>query len=144
MISSGKKLPDVFADGTVAGESTLRQAIAYFLLKLCVVLFEQLQECLLLYPDSEIGVFQLGGGNIAVRLHQLLITAVYVRADTVDGAVDFPRLRALSLRSVVLHIPQAERNVHFAAELFSLAVHRDAAHQRQVSVGFLAALLHVK
>ena len=44
----------------------------------------------------------------------------------------------------ILHILQTGRNVHLATELFNLAVHRDAAHQRQVAVRLLAAFLHVK
>ena len=40
-----------------------------FLLKLGVVLLEQFQQSFLLDADTEIGVFEFGGGNITVRLH---------------------------------------------------------------------------
>ena len=44
----------------------------------------------------------------------------------------------------VLHVPQAQGNIHLATELLNLSVHRNATHQRQVAVGFLTAFLHVE
>ena len=40
VVSKGKKLSGVLADGTVTGESTLCPAVSHFLGKLIVVLFE--------------------------------------------------------------------------------------------------------
>ena len=115
-----------------------------FLLKLGVVLLEQLQQSFLLDTDSEIGVFEFGGGYITVRLHQFLIAAVYLHTDFIYRKVDSLRFDALARSTVVLHVPQPQGNVHLATELFNLSVHRKAAHQRQVAVGLLAAFLHVK
>ena len=144
VVCQGQELTDVFADSTVAGVSTLCSAVPHLLFKFGVVLLEEFQQGFLLHSDSEVGVFQFFGGNIAVRLHQLLITAVYVHTNTVDGDIDFLRFHTLSQCPVVFHIPQAERNIRLAAELFDLAVHSQTAHQRQVPVGFFAAFLHVK
>lgn len=81
---------------TLLGECPLRSAVPDFLGKFCVVLLEQLQQGLMLDTDTEIGVFELGGGYIPVRLHKLLIAAVHVRTDFIDGTVDSLRLGALA------------------------------------------------
>ena len=57
------------ADRPITGECSLRPAVSDFLGKLGVVLFEQFQQGFLLDADTEIGVFEFGGGNITVRLH---------------------------------------------------------------------------
>ena len=116
------------ADRPITGKCTLRPAVPDFLLKLGVVLLEQFQQCFLLDADTEIGVFELGGGNITVRLHQLLIAAVYLHTDFIYRKVDSLRFDALARGTVVLHVPQPWGNVHLATELFNLAVHRDTAH----------------
>ena len=132
------------ADRPIACKCPLRPAVPDFLLKLGVVLLEQLQQSFLLDADTEIGVFEFGGGNITVRLHQFLITAVYIHTDFIYRKVDSLRFDALARSTAVLHFPQAWGNVHLATELFNLAIHRDTAHQRQVAVRLLAAFLHVK
>ena len=58
----GQKLPNMVADRPITGKCTLRPAVPDFLLKLGVVLLEQLQQSFLLDTDSEIGVFEFGGG----------------------------------------------------------------------------------
>ena len=130
------------ADRPITGECTLRPAVPDFLLKLGVVLLEQLQQSFLLDADTEIGVFEFGGGNISVRLHQFLVAAVYLHTDFIYRKVDSLRFDALAQSTAVLHVPQPWGNVHLATELFNLAVHRDTAHQRQVAVRLLAAFLH--
>ena len=140
----GQKLPNMVADRPIACKCPLRPAVPDFLLKLGVVLLEQLQQSFLLDADTEIGVFEFGGGNISVRLHQFLVAAVYLHTDFIYRKVDSLRFDALARSTAVLHVPQPWGNVHLATELFNLAVHRDTAHQRQVAVGLLAAFLHVK
>ena len=132
------------ADRPIACKCPLRPAVPDFLLKLGVVLLEQLQQSFLLDADTEIGVFEFGGGNITVRLHLFLVAAVYLNTDFIHRKVDFLRFDALARSTAVLHFPQAWGNVHLATELFNLAIHRDTAHQRQVAVRLLAAFLHVK
>ena len=132
------------ADRPIACKCPLRPAVPDFLLKLGVVLLEQLQQSFLLDADTEIGVFEFGGGNITVRLHQFLVAAVYLNTDFIHRKIDFLRFDALARSTAVLHFPQAWGNVHLATELFNLAIHRDTAHQRQVAVRLLAAFLHVK
>lgn len=132
------------ADRPIACKCPLRPAVPDFLLKLGVVLLEQLQQSFLLDADTEIGVFEFGGGNITVRLHQFLVAAVYLNTDFIHRKVDFLRFDTLARSTAVLHFPQAWGNVHLATELFNLAIHRDTAHQRQVAVRLLAAFLHVK
>ena len=140
----GQELPNMVADRPITGKCPLRPAVSDFLLKLGVVLLEQLQQGFLLDADAEIGVFEFGGGNITVRLHQFLVAAVYLHTDFIYRKVDSLRFDALARSTAVLHVPQAWGNVHLATELFNLAVHRDTAHQRQVAVRLLAAFLHVK
>ena len=140
----GQKLPNVVADRPITGECPLRPAVPDFLGELGVVLLEQLQQGFLLDADTEIGVFQLGGSNIPVRLHQFLVAAVYLHSDFIHREVDSLRFDALARSTVVLHVPQPQGNVHLATKLFNLSVHRKAAHQRQVAVRLLAAFLHVK
>ena len=140
----GQKLPNMVADRPIACKCPLRPAVPDFLLKLGVVLLEQLQQSFLLDADTEIGVFEFGGGNITVRLHLFLVAAVYLNTDFIHRKVDFLRFDALARSTAVLHFPQAWGNVHLATELFNLAIHRDTAHQRQIAVGLLAAFLHVK
>ena len=144
LVGMGQELPDMLAYGQITGECPLCPAVPHLLGELCVVLLEQLQQGFLFDTDTEIGVFELGGGNIPVRLHKLLIAAVHVHTDFIDGTVDSLRLGALSRGTAVFHVPQAWGNVQLAAELFNLAVHRDTAHQRQVAVGLGTAFLHVK
>ena len=93
------------ADRPITGECPLRPAVSDFLGKLGVVLFEQLQQGFLLDTDTEIGIFQLGGGNIPVRLHQLLITAVYLHTNFINGKIDFLRFNAFARSTIVLHVP---------------------------------------
>ena len=116
------------ADRPITGKCTLRPAVPDFLLKFGVVLLEQLQQSFLLDADTEIGVFEFGGGNITIRLHQFLIAAVYLHTDFIYRKVDSLRFDALARSTAVLHVPQAWGNVHLATELFNLAVHRDTAH----------------
>ena len=124
----GHELPDVLADGQITGECSLCPAVSDFLCKFCIVLLEQLQQGFLFDTDTEIGVFELGGGYIPVRLHKLLIAAVHVHTDFIDSTVDSLRLDALARSTAVFHVPQAWGNVHLAAELFNLAVHGKTAH----------------
>ena len=65
-----------------------------------IVLFEEFQQRFLLYSDTEVGIPQFGGRDIAVRLHQLLIAA-----DFIDGKIDLHGLDALARRPAVLDIP---------------------------------------
>lgn len=95
------------ADRPITGKCPLRPAVSDFLLKLGVVLLEQLQQGFLLDADTEIGVFEFGGGNITVRLHQFLITAVYIHTDFIYRKVDSLRFDALARSTAVLHVPQA-------------------------------------
>ena len=124
----GQELPNMVADRPITGKCTLRPAVPDFLLKLGVVLLEQLQQCFLLDADTEIDVFEFGGGYITVRLHQFLVAAVYLHSDFIHREVDSLRFDALARSTAVLHVPQAWGNVHLATELFNLAVHRDTAH----------------
>ena len=140
----GQKLPNMVADRPIACKCPLRPAVPDFLLKLGVVLLEQLQQSFLLDADTEIGVFEFGGGNITVRLHQFLVAAVYLNTDFIHRKVDFLRFDTLARSTAVLHFPQAWGNVHLATGLFNLAIHRDTADQRQDAVRLLAAFLHVK
>ena len=132
------------ADRPITGKCTLRPAVPDFLFKLGVVLLEQLQQGFLLDADTEIGVFQLGGGNIPVRLHQFLVVVVYLHSDFIHRKVDSLRFVALARSTARFHVPQPQGNVHLATKLFNLSVHRKVAHLRQVAVGFFAAFLHVK
>lgn len=84
------------ANRLIASECPLRPAVPDFLGELGVVLLEQFQQGFLLDTDTEIGIFQLGGGNIPVRLHQFLITAVYLHSDFTNNKVDFLRFGALA------------------------------------------------
>ena len=70
-----------------------------------IVLFEEFQQRFLLYSDTEVGIPQFGGRDIAVRLHQLLIVAVHLDADFIDGKIDLHGLDALARRPAVLDIP---------------------------------------
>ena len=140
----GQKLPNMVADRPIACKCPLRPAVPDFLLKLGVVLLEQLQQSFLLDADTEIGVFEFGGGNITVRLHLFLVAAVYLNTDFIHRKVDFLRFDALARSTARFHVPQPQGNVHLVTELFNLSVHRTAAHLRQVAVGFFAAFLHVK
>ena len=139
----GQKLPNMVADRPITGKCPLCPAVPDFFGKLGVVLLEQLQQGFLLDTDTEIGIFQLGGGDITVRLHQLLIATVYLHPNFIYRKVDSLRFDALARGTAVLHVPQSWGNVHLATELFNLAVHRDTAHQRQVAVRLLAAFLHL-
>ena len=140
----GQKLPNMVADRPITGKCPLRPAVPDLFGELGVVLFEQLQQGFLLDADTEIGIFELGGSNITVRLHQFLVAAVYLHTDFIYRKVDSLRFDALARSTAVLHVPQPWGNVQLATELFNLAVHRDTAHQRQVAVRLLAAFLHVK
>ncbi len=103
----GQKLPNMVADRPIACKCPLRPAVPDFLLKLGVVLLEQLQQSFLLDADTEIGVFEFGGGNITVRLHLFLVAAVYLNTDFIHRKVDFLRFDALARSTAVLHFPQA-------------------------------------
>ena len=92
----GQKLPNMAANRLIASECPLRPAVPDLLGELGVVLLEELQQGFLLDADTEIGVFELGGGNIPVRLHQFLITAVYLHSDFTNNKVDFLRFGALA------------------------------------------------
>lgn len=97
----GQELPNVVADRPITGECPLRPAVPDLLGELGVVLLEQLQQGFLLDADTEIGVFELGGGNIPVRLHQFLVAAVYLHSDFIHREVDSLRFDALARSTVV-------------------------------------------
>lgn len=144
LVCMGQELPNMLADGYVSLESPFGSAVSDFLCKLSIVLLKEFQQGFLLNTDAEIDIFQLGGCNIPIRLHQFLVAAVYLHPNLVNCTVDFLRLGTFARSSVVLHIPQVWGNVHLAAELFNLSAHRKAAHQWQVAVGLYTAFLHVE
>lgn len=140
----GQELPYMLAYGLITGKCSFGTAVSDFLCKLRIVLLKEFQQGFLLYTDAEIGVFQFGGGYISVRLHQFLVSAVHLHPNLVNRTVDSLRFGTLARSTVVLHVPQVGRNVHLAAELFNLSVHRKAAHQWQVAVGLCTAFLHIE
>ena len=140
----GQKLPNMVADRLIASECSLCPAVPDFLLKLGIVLLEQLQQGFLLDADTEIGIFQLGGCNIPIRLHQFMVTTVYLHPNLVNRTVDSLRFDTLARSTVVLHVPQVWGNIHLAAELLNLSVHHKAAHQWQIAVGLCTAFLHIE
>ena len=130
--------------GTVAVVCSLHAAVSHFLDELPVVLLEELQQRLAFYAQPEAGVPQPGGGDIAVGLHQFLVTAVHVHTYPVNRRIDFLRLGALARGTCRFHVPKFRGHVQLAAELLDFAVHRKTAHQGEIAVGSLAALLHVE
>ena len=140
----GQKFPNVIADPLIALECPLRPTAPDSLGELGIMLLEEFRQGSLLDTDTEIGVFQLGGGNITIRLHQFLIVAIYFHTDFIHYKVDFLRFDTLARSTPRLYVPQPQGNIHLATEPFNLSVHRKAAHQRQVAIPILAAFLHVK
>ena len=130
--------------GTVAVVCSLHAAVSHFLDELLIVLLEELQQRLAFYAQPEAGVPQPGGGDIAVGLHQFLVTAVHVHTYPVNRRIDFLRLGALARGTCRFHVPKFRGHVQLAAELLDFAVHRKTAHQGEIAVGSLAALLHVE
>ena len=120
----------MLVNGLVALECTLSPAVPDFLGKFAVVLLKKLQQGFLLDTDTKIGIFEFGSGDISVRLHQFLITAVYLHTDFINGMVDSLCFDTFARSTVVFHIPQSQGNIHLATELFNLSVHRKAVHQR--------------
>ena len=130
--------------GTVAVVCSLHAAVSHFLDELLVVLLEELQQRLAFHAQPEAGVPQPGGGDIAVGLHQFLVTAVHVHTYPVNRRIDFLRLGALARGTCRFHVPKFRGHVQLAAELLDFAVYRKTAHQGEIAVGSLAALLHVE
>ena len=130
--------------GTVAVVCSLHAAVSHFLDELLIVLLEELQQRLAFYAQPEAGVPQPGGGDIAVGLHQFLVTAVHVHTYPVNRRIDFLCLDALAGGTCRFHVPKFRGYVQLAAELLDFAVHRKTAHQGEIAVGSLAALLHVE
>ena len=130
--------------GTVAVVCPLHAAVSHFLDELPVVLLEELQQRLAFHAQPEAGVPQPGGGDITVGLHQLLVTAVHVHTYPVNRRIDFLRLGALARGTCRFHVPKFRGHVQLATELLDFAVHRKTAHQGEIAVGSLAALLHVE
>ena len=130
--------------GTVAVVCPLHAAVSHLLDELPVVLLEELQQRLAFHAQPEAGVPQPGGGDIAVGLHQFLVTAVHVHTYPVNRRIDFLRLGALARGTCRFHVPKFRGHVQLAAELLDFAVHRKTAHQGEIAVGSLAALLHVE
>lgn len=144
VVGMGEELPHALAHAAVLFPRGDLTTETHLFPVFDIVLFEEFQQRFLLYPDTEVGIPQFGCRDIAVRLHQLLIAAVHLDADFIHGKVDLHGLDALARRPAVLHVPQTRRNVHFATELFDLAIYCKTAHQRQIAVGTGAAFLHVK
>ena len=144
LVGVRKKFAEVFVNGFVALVCSLRPAVSDFLGKLAIVLLKEFQQGFLLDTDTEIGIFEFGGSDISVRLHQFLVAAVHLHPNLVNRTVDSLRFDTFARSTVVLHVPQAQGNIHLATELLNLSVHRNATHQRQVAVGFLTAFLHVE
>ena len=138
------ELAQVLVYGTVAVVCSLHAAVSHFLDELLIVLLEELQQRLAFYAQPEAGVPQPGGGDIAVGLHQFLVTAVHVHTYPVNRRIDFLRLGALARGTCRFHVPKFRGHVQLAAELLDFAVHRKTAHQGEIAVGSLAALLHVE
>ena len=132
----GQELPNMLADGYVPLECSFGTAVSDFLCKLRIVLLKEFQQGFLLDTDTEIGIFQFGSGHISVCLHQFLVAAVHLHPNLVNRTVDSLRFGTLARSTVVLHIPQMGWNFHFATELLNLSVHRKAAHQCRLPLGF--------
>ena len=134
----------MFADGLITGECSFGSAMPDFLRKFGIVLFKEFKQGFLLDTYTEIGIFQFGSGYISVRLYQFLVSAVHLHPNLVNRTVDSLRFGTLARSTVVLYVPQVWGNVHLAAELLNLSVHRKAAHQWQVAVGLCTTFLHVE
>lgn len=134
----------MLAYGYIPLECTFCPAVSHFLGKLDIVLFKEFKQSFLFDTDAEIGIFKFGGSDITVRLHQLMIAAVHLHTDFINGTVDSLRFDTFARSTVVLHVPQPQGNIHLATELFNLSVHRKAAHQWQVAVGLLTAFLYIE
>ena len=140
----GQKLPYMLADGLITVKCSFGSAMPDFLRKLGIVLLKEFQQGFLLDTDAEIGIFQFGSGYIPIRLHQFLVSAVYLHTNLVNRMVDSLRFGTLARSTVVLHVPQVWGNIHLAAELLNLSVHHKAAHQCQIAVGLCTAFLHIE
>ena len=144
VVGMGEELPHALAYAAVLFPCGDLAAETHLFPVFDVVLLEEFQQRFLLYSDTEVGIPQFGGRDITVRLHQFLIAAVYLDADFIHGEIDLHGFDALARRPAVLHVPQTRRNVHFATELFDLAVYCKTAHQRQIARRAGTAFLHVK
>ena len=87
-VGMGQELPNMFADGYVPLECPFGSAVSDFLCKLGIVLLKEFQQGFLLDTDTEIGIFQLGGCNISVRLHQFLVAAVHLHPNLVNRTAE--------------------------------------------------------
>ena len=110
-----QELPYMLVDGYVPLECPFDSAVPDLLRKLCIVLLKEFQQGFLLDVDTEIGIFQLGGCNIPIRLHQFLVTKVYLHPNFVNRTVDSLRFGTFPRSTVVLHVPQVWGNIHLAA-----------------------------
>ena len=144
VVGMGEELPHALTHAAVLFPRGDLTTETYLFPVFDIVLFEEFQQCFLLYPDTEIGITQFSRSNITVRLHQLLIAAVDIDADFIDGKVDLHGFDAFAHGAPILHVPQTRRNVHFATELFDLAIDGKTAHQRQIARRAGAAFLRVK
>ena len=138
------ELAQVLVYGTVAVVCPLYAAVSHFLDELLVVLFEEFQQSLPFHAQSEVDIPQPGSSDIAVGLHQFLVTTVHVHTYPVNRRIDFLCLDALAGGTCRFHVPKFRGCVQLAAELLDFAVHRKTAHQGEIAVGSLAALLHVE
>ena len=138
------ELAQVLVYGTVAVVCPLYAAVSHFLDELLVVLFEEFQQSLPFHAQSEVDIPQPGSSDIAVGLHQFLVTTVHVHTYPVNRRIDFLCLDALAGGTCRFHVPKFRGYVQLAAELLDFAVHRKTAHQGEIAVGSLAALLHVE
>ena len=81
--------------------------------------------------------------NDYYRLLSLLVPCVAAgNLDAIEKRLNNNKITAYATTPYLAN--RWELAIHFATELFNLAVHRDTAHQRQVAVRLLAAFLHVK
>ena len=105
VVGMGEELPHALTHAAVLFPRGDLTTETYLFPVFDIVLFEEFQQRFLLYSDTEVGIPQFGGRDIAVRLHQLLIAAVHLDADFIDGKIDLHGLDALARRPAVLDIP---------------------------------------
>ena len=105
VVGMGEELPHTLTHAAVLFPRGDLTTETYLFPVFDIVLFEEFQQRFLLYSDTEVGIPQFGGRDIAVRLHQLLIAAVHLDADFIDGKIDLHGLDALARRPAVLDIP---------------------------------------
>ena len=98
-------LPHQLVEVAILVVCPLRPAVAHLAGKLCVMPGKEFEQCVLFYPDTQVGIFHLFGCGVTLGLHHFPVAVVHRHTDLFQPVVCLSGSFALPDRFARLAVP---------------------------------------